>query len=106
MCIRSLDDLIDEADRWEVAISLLSLYDAIEIINLPSMQPTQKFEWCWHHYNKYFSHISNIIIKVAKAEQIESELDYLIQKYRYEMEKRKRVINTGGTKQYSLTRRR
>lgn len=95
--LEHLDDLIQNANRMDVALSLLDLFDVIEMCSLPSMVPSQKSEFCWHLYNRYFKLLARIIMKFANGNQFNEATDYLISKYSYETLRRSYVISTGGS---------
>lgn len=87
--------------KIEVSICLLNVFDIIEILTLPTMVPSQKSEWAWHCYNRYFKTYLKIL-KAAKSnyvnniEEIDGHYQLLESIYSYEWKKRRSVLEKGG----------
>ncbi|MDO3377182.1 hypothetical protein [Geoalkalibacter halelectricus] len=97
--------------RIEVAISLLDVFDLIEICVQPSMVASQKSEWSWHCYNRYFQLLVSIIECSRRnlednKEEIPGQFDFLIEKFKYEWQRRRFLVEKGGCHEFHKSLRR
>lgn len=86
-------------NRHEISISLLDGLDLVEIAVQRSMVPSQKAEFAWRLYMRYFAVLVAIISSVVDrppTEAIHGTLSYLLAKLKYEMDRRLPVIQKGG----------
>jgi len=95
-------------NRYEISLSLLNGFDLIEIAVQHSMVPSQKAEFSWHMYNRYFQVLVKLVLAASKyknPDEAEETLSFLILKLKYELKRRKSVIDKGGDRVLKKTLR-
>jgi len=63
------------------------------------MVPTQKAEFAWKIYMRYFQVLAKLLERAARepgVDAIDGTLPYLIMKMKYELKRRETVITKGG----------
>jgi len=86
-------------NRYEISLSLLNGFDLIEIAVQKSMVPSQKAEFSWHLYNRYFQVLVKLLQTVVNnnnSDDVEEILSFLVSKLKYELKRRESVIEKGG----------
>jgi hypothetical protein len=79
----------------------LDVFDTIEICMQADMAPSQKSEWCWHAYDRYFKLYAQLI-KQAHEDNLNAKEDVtglyvaLAYGFPYQWSKRSKVLNKGG----------
>jgi len=100
-CVENLEQQIDRflPINLETAVSLLDAFDLIEICVQPSMVPSQKAEFAWRLYNRFFVALSKVLIEAARPDReatFRSQKEFLIAKFWHEVEQRSTVLRHGG----------